>query len=527
MPKETKIKLVKVWDNPDNVGDPLVEVYLSDRIDGIANSLETWNTILHDEQSDYPIETWMKIKLKVEDHLDSKKELKQEPWETGPHGSNEAVLRKLQRAEPYRDAEGKIAVIMVDDGTKLSIDEWFRKEPELREAIHNFINGVSWLLPLEPQLGPDPNLRDDIKSFLKEHIWHDDERWFDVFTDWILCSYIPEHLRAASRQIIFGDTHSGKTRTMNTIQSLSYRAIEMLIPTSAVLFRAIELYRPTLCIDEFQDLSPDRSQDIVSIIKSGFNRGSTVWRTAGEDCFLQSFHVFAPVLIGTEELPAIEIQNRSLLCHMNVKPATVNIKKKIDFERATALRTRLLAFRVSCISGALDMKSIAETAESRALDPTRIGNVSFELNDRSIEMATELLIPEVIFNCDGNGIMQLMAESQKLANDDLVNNEPATIFKALVSLCDQLTKNLPPTTSKEDIVKMMRLITTKEVCERYQEILKDQGDNANVSTNHVTSVMKKMGFTFETGPHNASIFEQRTFEKAYKASLKKYTNREY
>jgi hypothetical protein len=309
---------------------------------------------------------------------------------------------------------------------------------------------------------------------------------------------------------------------MNTIQAISYRALDLLIPTIAILYRIIERDRPTLCIDEYQDLPKDRVQDINAIIKGGFNPGYKVMRTSGEDFDLQSFHVFGSVIIGTKDLPPSDIQNRSILLHATEKPPSASINRKIDHAKATALRTRLLAFRVRCMSGAINMHEAIETAERLALAPTAIGESPVELDDRSIDKASELLIPEVIFGGDGNAVMQLLAESQKLANDDLENAEPANVFKALVSLCRQIAANMSPTDSKEEILKTMAVTSTRDVSKRYQEMMKEQGETCNMSTLHVTNILKKMGFTLAVGPQNTRIFEYRTFKKAFEANLAKY-----
>jgi hypothetical protein len=522
MSRNSKIRGIKVKDDPDDTRNPLVSISLSDEIDEFTNSYSAWNQLLHDRRSPFPTETWGKIKTKVENHF--AKIQKATQAHTSPE-VDETALRLLRQFEPFLNGEGKLFVVMLNDGSKISVEEICRRYQVSSSAIRGFMAGIEWCLPGDPQISPDPTLLDDLKIYLRENFYLADERMYNVLADWAICSFLREFTQTATRLIVFGETRSGKTRTMNTIQAISYRALDLLLPTVSSLYRTIEkCQHPTLCLDEYQDLPKDRAQEINAIIKGGFNPGYKVMRSSGEDFEQQSFHVFCPVLIGTEDLPPVEIMNRSILLASTEKPTGAPINRRIDRVKAAALRTRLLAFRVRCMSGAIDMRLAIETAEKLALTPIQIGDGGglVELDDRSIEKASELLIPEAIFNLDGKSVLQLLAESQMFANDELENTEPANIFKALKSLCDQIAQNSSPTVSKEEIIRMMTQTTTRAVCERYQQMLKENGDNAKVSTLHVTCILKKMGFTLAVGPLNTRIFEQRTFRTVFPASLKKY-----
>lgn len=63
----------------------------------------------------------------------------------------------------------------------------------------------------------------------------------------------------------------GKTKLLSTLKRLSYKGLITSNISSAALFRLIELYKPTLFIDEL-DTFLSLHEDMRDIINAGFSR---------------------------------------------------------------------------------------------------------------------------------------------------------------------------------------------------------------------------------------------------------------
>src|SRR5262245_53163492 len=96
---------------------------------------------------------------------------------------------------------------------------------------------------------------------------------------WILGTYFHRSsFLTYPRLNLHGEKGSGKSKLLRLIQQLAFNGMMRLAPTPAVLFRRIEELRPTLCLDEMENLGDDRAT-IVSIINSGYKLGGAIDRT--------------------------------------------------------------------------------------------------------------------------------------------------------------------------------------------------------------------------------------------------------
>jgi putative DNA primase/helicase len=91
---------------------------------------------------------------------------------------------------------------------------------------------------------------------------------------------------------------SGKTTALNLTKSIVARPLKAENVTASSLFRAIELSRPTLLLDEVDNLRLGENQDILSILNSGHGAGGSVIRTVGDSYEPREFGTFCPVALG-------------------------------------------------------------------------------------------------------------------------------------------------------------------------------------------------------------------------------------
>ena len=127
----------------------------------------------------------------------------------------------------------------------------------------------------------------------------------------------------------------GKTTTLEVSQCLVYRPLPTSNITSPALFRTVELYRPTLLVDE-ADTFLRNSEEMRGVINSGHRKASAqIIRTSGDDYEPRSFSTWCGKLISAiGNLPGT-IQDRSIV---------IGIKRKAKGEIVSRLRfDRLLA----------------------------------------------------------------------------------------------------------------------------------------------------------------------------------------
>lgn len=100
----------------------------------------------------------------------------------------------------------------------------------------------------------------------------------------------------------------GKSRLLELLRPLVLRGWHTLMPSTAVLFRVLEQYGPTVLMDESEAVRTGRGEaalNVRDLLLGGYRRGATVPRCVGDTHQVHFFEVFGPkvfALVG--ELPA-------------------------------------------------------------------------------------------------------------------------------------------------------------------------------------------------------------------------------
>jgi putative DNA primase/helicase len=119
----------------------------------------------------------------------------------------------------------------------------------------------------------------------------------------------------------------GKTTALEAVQALTPRPLPVANITAAAMFRVVELYRPTMLIDEADTYFRD-SDELRGVVNSGHKRSMAyVVRTVGDDHEPQKFSTWAPkavALIG--RLPGTT-EDRSIVIEMRRKTATETVER--------------------------------------------------------------------------------------------------------------------------------------------------------------------------------------------------------
>ncbi len=134
---------------------------------------------------------------------------------------------------------------------------------------------------------------------------------------WVVHTYCFDAFSVTPRLAVCSpDKRCGKTRLLTLCLYLCQRPLPASNVTTAVVFRAIERYRPTLLIDEADTFLADK-EELRGILNSGHTKDmAVVLRTVGDDFEPTIFSTWGPVAIAQiGRLPAT-LEDRSLVVQM-------------------------------------------------------------------------------------------------------------------------------------------------------------------------------------------------------------------
>ncbi|MEM0343951.1 MAG: hypothetical protein QXU73_06885 [Thermoplasmata archaeon] len=437
-------------------------------------------------------------------------------------------------AEPYREDDGEIgfAVIEKPENPRAyckTLNELKDEDEGLYKDLNSLLASICWTsrgcgLPGKPDLNKDdPGLLRDIGLFISEHVEFPDPKYSILLASWVVCSWISELMDYAPRLVFYGPTRSGKSRALKVLKLLSYRSLDLLNPSGAALFRIIEQYRPTVLIDEYQALVGDRAGEVDLLFKGGYENGCKVPRARREGKEIDFFEIFSFLAIATKKLPAEDLQNRGVLIGM-LEQSKGDIRRRMDYEEAFRLRTRLLAFRMRVLSGLIDLGPATDKARKAAEGAITVENNEVYLDDRGIDVASSLLVPCCYFGDNGE-VLQLIAISQGKARMELLETFEAQTFFAL-----QAVIRVKKRSSLDGSVNLGTLkVSTRDVADQLNQDYIAQGDadgsSRAIHTRRVTKALQVLGFSVKRGSRNQSYIVPSDFEVVYQANLKKYGSR--
>jgi putative DNA primase/helicase len=135
----------------------------------------------------------------------------------------------------------------------------------------------------------------------------------DATALWVVHTYLLDALNTSPRLAITSpDKQCGKTTLLDILGTVTRCPLPTANATPAAIFRAIEMARPTLLIDEADTFLDNRSE-LRGILNSGHGRGTAyVLRTVGDDYEPRQFSTWAAMAIAKiGRLPAT-LEDRSI-----------------------------------------------------------------------------------------------------------------------------------------------------------------------------------------------------------------------
>ncbi len=269
--------------------------------------------------------------------------------------------------EPIVDKDGKEGILRVDISgqnpyipERVGLDE-IGNEPRTIRLIRNRIYdlgdfGRDWSgRSLEECLDDDipsefERISGKLNGLLEKSLFLMDTEDYSVVCDFVFMTYFQEYLDYIPRLIISGCTESGKTRFQKILANVCYRGEVFGEGSYASVFRSAEEFGPTIIMDEFQDINPATRSDLSTMFKVGFERDGRVKRCNANTNLTESFNVFAPMVISTQEYSSLkeDVVNRSFVIKMAEAPRSYRLDKILDRDLMSEIRHGLHHLALLC-----------------------------------------------------------------------------------------------------------------------------------------------------------------------------------
>jgi hypothetical protein len=140
-----------------------------------------------------------------------------------------------------------------------------------------------------------------IRDSLRDHLDLTRREHASLLTAWIIGTYFMPLFLTYPRLSLLGERGSGKSKALQLLKALAFNALHLLAPTGAVLFRLIEPLRPTLCLDEMENMDRESRRAVGAIFNAGYKRGVGVPRTEEHNGrhVVVGYDVYAPLAVAS------------------------------------------------------------------------------------------------------------------------------------------------------------------------------------------------------------------------------------
>jgi len=145
-----------------------------------------------------------------------------------------------------------------------------------------------------------------IRALYKKYVDFSDEESYDLHAIWDIGTYFFTIFDCYPYINLWGLRGSGKSKVMACSSLIAYNPEQFVNMTPATLFRIIEQNKPTLYIDEAENLwkqekGEDDTTDIVALLNAGWMKGARVPRMEKEDGkqVPKYFDVYCPKMLAS------------------------------------------------------------------------------------------------------------------------------------------------------------------------------------------------------------------------------------
>jgi hypothetical protein len=213
----------------------------------------------------------------------------------------QALLDELARADNITYARRRKQAAK-DLGVRAKdLDEEIKRRREDRVATPLYGH---WETPPWPEtVDGDALLRDIIQRIHRHVVCSNDAELATAL--WIMLAWVHDDVAIHSPILLVtsSDPECGKTTLMGVLSFLMPKCIASVNISRAALYRAIKLWQPSFCIDEFDTVlasgnGGEDAHELRAVINSGHTRGQGVLRCAEDTNVPEHFPTFAPKAMG-------------------------------------------------------------------------------------------------------------------------------------------------------------------------------------------------------------------------------------
>lgn len=234
------------------------------------------------------------------------------------------LLQKIRKKEPSIFARLRAKVKETKQVSMAEFDRLTAVAEDEEDAAQNDIFGE-----VEPWPNPvsGEELLDDIADTMKRYVAADKET-IRAAALWVTFTWLIDVVQVAPiANITAPEKRCGKSILLTVLGRLAYRPLQVANIAPAALYRAIELWAPTLLIDEV-DAFLAAHDDARGILNAGFTRDSaSVIRCVGDDHMPTRFNVWgAKALCGIGKI-ADTLADRSIPLRLRRRVAGETVER--------------------------------------------------------------------------------------------------------------------------------------------------------------------------------------------------------
>lgn len=218
---------------------------------------------------------------------------------------------------------------------------------------HNILveKGVILFPSLPSPYESEEKLLEEIQAFIHKYLDVSDV-FEQIATYYVLFTWMYDRFNEVPYLRAIGDFGSGKSRFIQTIGVLCYKPVFTGgATTPSPIFRIINEVKGTLVLDEADFKYSDMTSEIVKILNTGYQRGTSVLRSEGKGVFeVKAYDVFCPKIVATRETFTDKaLESRFLVEEMGTGSLRTDIPRTLDetfYFEAESIRNKLLMWRL-------------------------------------------------------------------------------------------------------------------------------------------------------------------------------------
>ena len=298
-----------------------------------------------------------------------------------------AALVRFSAFLRRRDADVRIVYLPSGDGgTKVGLDDFLAaghtRDDVLALAVDELraLGGDARAKPKPKREGPAPptaTLLARVRALLRRYLVLPSEHAERALALWVLHTWAFDGARITPYLFIrSAEPESGKTRVLEVLRLLCRTAKRASTITEAALYQAVEAWKPTLLLDEVDQVFTGRSERemaLCAVLNDGYELGGTALRGT-QEMEPREFSVFCPKAmsgIDTGRMPDT-LRSRCIV---------ITMKKRLPSEPVERFYPQDIAEQTEALRAALEHWADEHAEELAAYRPAPI----MEISDRTDE----------------------------------------------------------------------------------------------------------------------------------------------